>query len=124
MDLLWPPRNLLRDEWLVSTQASRLFLIAALCVIALLPFFLGLVDPDQMSFWRRLPWGLLGIVGPVSIFFLWIGMWRYWIRIDDSSVWSKRGSFLLLLLGVWYGATIYYFFFYLPQTSQKRNSET
>jgi len=59
--------------------------------------------------------GIEAVLGPLSVFFLWIGMWRYWIRIDNSSRREKIISFILLFVGMFYGAVIYYFFVYRSQ---------
>jgi hypothetical protein len=103
------------DDWIVTPQAAKLFLLCCVCVLMLTPIFFGLVNVDQMSYWARLPWGILGIVGAVAIFFLWIGMWRYWARLDRSNLWIKRASFVVLLFGFWYGAIIYCALVYFPQ---------
>jgi len=115
--------RVLRDDWLVSRRASRFFFISAICVIALIPVFAGAVDSTKMSFLHRVPWAILGIVGPVAIFVLWLGMWAYWVRLDDSSHWAKRAWFLVLLLGFWYGSVLYYFFAYLPQVTRRGRVE-
>jgi hypothetical protein len=68
-----------------------------------------------MSFWSRLPWGILGVLGPVAIFFLWFGMWRYWVRIDRTAGWERRKWFIVLLVGFWWGSCLYCMLVYLPQ---------
>jgi hypothetical protein len=111
----WP-----RDDWFVSPLVARLLGLSAISVIAILPGLQGFVDLTKMSFWPRLPWGILGVLSPVGSFFLWISMWRYWLRLDDSSVWMKRASFVALLIALWYGAVVYYLCVYLPQLAQRR----
>jgi hypothetical protein len=66
-----------KDDWLVTRPAVKLFAVSSFLVLALTPVFLGKVDTARMSFWARLPWGILGISGPITLFFLWFGMWRY-----------------------------------------------
>jgi hypothetical protein len=73
-----------------------------------------------MTFLQRLPWGILGVVGPIGLFFLWLGMWRYWVRLDSSRVWVKRIWFPVLLFGFWWGSVLYFFSIYLPQTLRRR----
>ena len=121
--IFWLPDSWLRDDWLVSRLSMRLFLLSALLVMGVTPIFLG-VDTTKMTFWQRLPWGILGIIGPFGLIFLWLGMWRYWVRIDESSAWLKRIWFVVLLIGFWWGALFYYFLAYLPQEIQRRKSET
>src|SRR5580700_3211968 len=83
-------RWLFRDDRLVSRPYAVLFAISSILVLAMIPLILGRLDPAKMSFWTRLPLGLLGVFGPLALFFLWIGMWTYWVRIDDSNRWAKR----------------------------------
>ena len=44
------------DTWLISRQAARLFFVAVVFVLALIPFFLGFVDPAKISPRRRNLW--------------------------------------------------------------------
>jgi hypothetical protein len=103
------------DNWQVSRQALTLFCISTLFVVALGPIFFGLVDPAKQSPWERLLWGFEGVLGPISLFFLWFGMWRYWVRLDTSTPALKTASFVLLLVGLWFGAIPYCFFIYRQQ---------
>ena len=107
------------DDWLVSRQAVRLFLISAVLVLLLTPTFFGWVDTSKMALFQRLPWGVLGIVGSIGLLFLWFGMWRYWLRLDHSSVWNKRLWFIVLLFGFWWGSCLYFFFSYLPGVARR-----
>lgn len=120
----WLPGAWLRDDWLISPSTSRLFLFSAICVIALTPIIEGWLVPSRMTFWMRVPWTVLVLVGVPALFFLWLGMWRYWVRLDDSSVWAKRAWFLILLIGFWWGSFLYYFCVYLPQLFRRRREET
>jgi hypothetical protein len=67
----------------------------------------------------KLFWNSLGAVGAVAIFFLWLGMLRFWIRVDPSNKWTKRLSLVVPVLGFWYGACLYYFAVYLAQMLRK-----
>jgi hypothetical protein len=111
-----------KDEWLATRQAAKLFFLSAILLLALTPVFLGWIDTAKMTFWMRLPWGILGVLGPIALFFLWLGMWRYWLRIDDSRAWVKRIWFLILLIGFCWGSFLYYFSVCLPQTIRRRGS--
>lgn len=113
-----------KDDWLVTRQAAILFLISSLAAVSLTPVFFGKVDTATMSFWARLPWGILGIVGPIALFFLYFGMWRYWVCIDDSRKWAKRATFLLLLLGLWWGSCLYCWCVYFPQALRQSRVTT
>jgi len=116
-------RWVFQGDRLASRVYQILFFASALMVLAMIPFFLGRVDPARMSFWPRLPWGLLGVFGPIGLFFLWIGMWCYWVKLDHSFVWLKRGWFLVLLFGFWYGSVLYFFFAYLPQVNRRLRAD-
>lgn len=121
--IFWIPDSLLKESWLISRRTSALFFLSAILVLGLTPVFMGQVDTTNMSFWHRVPWGLLGVLGPVGLFFLWFGMWRYWIRLDRSTPWLKRTWFLVLLLGFWWGSVLYYFAVYVPQVLSKQKTE-
>ena len=112
-----------KDEWLITRQAAKLFVVSTLLVLAMTPIFLGNVDTQRTSFWGRLPWGILGVLGPIALFFLWFGMWRYWVRIDRSGLWAKRMWFVVLLVGFWWGSCLYCFFVYLPQVFRRARAE-
>jgi hypothetical protein len=118
---LW---NRFKDDWLATRQAARLFFASTILVLAMTPVFLGRVVTTNMPLWMRIPWGIFGMVGPIALFFLWIGMWRYWVRVDDSKAYAKRLWFLILLLGFWYGSCLYCYFVYLPQVIRSNRSRT
>lgn len=103
------------DTWQVSRKALSLFCTSTVFVVVLGPIFLGLVDPAKQSRLERLFWGFEGVFGTISVFFLWFGMWRYWVRLDTSPPALKTASFLILLVGVWFGAIPYCLFVYRPQ---------
>jgi len=102
---VWLPSRLLEDDWLISKWTRRLFFLSALCVLIFTAEFFLNIDTSRMSFWQRLPFGLTGLVEPFGTIFIWLGMWRYWVRLDNSVRWLKRTSFLLLLVGFWWGVS-------------------
>lgn len=104
-----------KDDWLVSRRAVKLFSVSTVFVLATFPIFSGHIDPGSQSVLYKLLWGVEGVLGTLSIFFLWIGMWRYWLRLDSSTGVLKATSYFLLLFGVWFGAVPYCFFVYRPQ---------
>ena len=116
--------NWFSDDWLITQRAAKLFLVSTLLVLAVTPILLGRINTQTMSFWARLPWGILGVLGSVALFFLWFGMWRYWARVDNSSRWVKRIWFLLLLVGFWWGSCLYCLFLYLPQVFRRAKVAT
>jgi hypothetical protein len=106
-----------KDGWLVSRQALKLFRLSTVFVLATIPIFVMHWAPEHPTLWQNLLGGTAGVLGPISIFFLWFGMWRYWFRLDNSPSQMKRTSFILLLIGVWYGAVLYCYFVYGPQVA-------
>jgi hypothetical protein len=118
--MIW---NWYKDEWLVTRQAAKLFAVSAVLVLALLSLLFISKDTAQMSFGERLPLGILGVLGPIAAFFLWFGMWRYWVRLDRSTRMTKRMWFVVLLLGLWWGSCLYCFFVYLPQVYRRARAE-
>ncbi len=112
-----------KDEWLVTRKAATLFLCSTVVVLALTPAFLGKVDTNLMSTAARALWAVLGTLGPVCFFFLWFGMWRYWVRLDRSPAWTKRFWFLVLLFGFWWGSCVYCYLVYAPQVLRRTRIE-
>ena len=49
--------------------------------------------------------GVWGLYTGAGAMILWIAMWIYWARIERSS--GRLGWFLVLLIGMYYGALIY-----------------
>ena len=118
--MIW---NWYKDAWLLSRQAAYLFFGSTLLVLSLTPLFLGWLDPSRMSFWSRLPLGILWTAAPIALIFLYFGMWRYWVRLDNSSPGTKRIWFVILLVGLWWGSCIYCYFVYLPRTVGREGAE-
>ena len=105
------------DKWLSSKMARRLFGAAtAMIVIITIAFYLPIPPDPPVA--ERVLLGLVGILSALSVFFLWSGMWCYWIRRDPSSRFARRVWFVVLLVGFWYGAAAYYLCVYLPGTRE------
>ncbi len=118
------PWGRFRDEWLQGRQAVRMFLVAVLLVLAITPIWLRLADPARMPPVLRALYTIIAMVGTVATFFLWFGMWRYWVRLDDSPRMAKRLWFVILLFGLWWGACLYYLSVYRPQVTRAGSRET
>lgn len=118
------------DRWLgdkrclISRTANWVFLLGAISVVALTPIFWGSLDPSKMSSEVRLGWGALCVFATPALLFLFLGMWRYWMRVDDSGPVAKRVWFVVLLFGFWWASLLYYFLVYLPQVIRKRKNES
>lgn len=111
------------NAWLVSRAASTLFAMASVLVVAITPVSLGYVSvPENPNFWQNVIWGVGGVAGVLSRFFIWGGMWAYWTRCDSSRRTVKRIWFMVLLFGFWYGAVLYYLFKYLPAEGPKHKA--
>ncbi len=109
----------LTDEWFATSRAFLLFFVCSILTLALVPVFLGRISGREASRWLELFWGTIGVLGAPATLFLWIGMWRYWARLDRSSRWAKRLWFTVLLIGFWYGSVLYCYLVYLPQIRGK-----
>lgn len=107
------------DEWLVTSWASRLFLLAVPFVLAVTPVFFGWVNIRKPTPVTQVLGGTVGVVGPIALFFLWFGMWRYWVRFDTSGSRSRKVWFVILLVGLWCGSVLYYLLVYRPQISSR-----
>jgi hypothetical protein len=106
------------DEW-IGSMAARLLFGAAAALIVIMTVSLHWAIPQNPGPFAKLGFGLGGILGGLSVFFLWSGMWRYWIRRDSSSRFVRRIWFVILLVGFWYGAVAYYLCVYLPSTGAR-----
>lgn len=115
---LWP-WDWFDDEWFFTRQAARLFIISTFFVLALTPVFLGGINPQEVSTAGRVLWGVVGISGSISLFFLWIGMWRFWVQADNSTVAARKVWFIILLAGVWWASCLYCYLVYWPQVRKK-----
>lgn len=103
----------INDDWMSSKWATILFAASSFLIIAVTPVWFGYVKIPDATLWGNVLLGILGVVGALSVFFLWAGMWRYWLRIDVSTRASKRLWFYILLVGFWYGAILYFLLKYL-----------
>ena len=102
----------------------RFFFVGILFVVATTVIsYVPPRDPSKMPLLYRVPWGMFGIFAPVALIGLFLGMWRYWVKFDDSGKWIKRASFVLLLVGFWWGSAVYYFMVYLPQLRRRPTLE-
>lgn len=109
-----------RDEWLATNQAGLVFLACSVLTLFLTPVFLGYVSNRGGTPLFELGWGIVGALGAPATLFLWVGMWRYWARLDRSGKWTRRLWFVVLLFGFWYGSVVYCYFAFLPQVWRTR----
>lgn len=96
-----------------------MFALSAAIIIGM-TLMLVLAPPANPGALGRVIWGTGGVLFALSMFFLWSGMWRFWTKFDESSRWIRRVSFILLVVGIWYGAVVYYLLVYLPATSKQK----
>lgn len=104
------------DQWIVGKPARLLLGVAAALILVVTGVLCYLPLPENPTIITRILFGIIGVSGSLSIFFLWSGMWRYWIRYDHSARFTRRIWFVILLVGFCYGAIIYYLCVYLPAT--------
>jgi hypothetical protein len=79
----------------------------------------GYITPNQNGgLLHEILWGTLGVLGPLSIIFLWSGMRKYQqmkeLRNPDLIARPKNVR-ICLAIGVCYAAMIYFLFVYLPE---------
>jgi hypothetical protein len=113
--------NRLSDEWLLTTTASFLLGAAAL-IVALVTASMAFVPIDGAGMLTNLFWAVAGVSAGISVFFLWGGMWRYWISVDSSSRTARGIWFAVMTAGVWFGAILYYVCVYLPEIRRRRGA--
>lgn len=106
------------DDWLTSKTAQILFAVSAAIIISvtIAVFEFDLFSQTSQNLLHRMFLGCVGVLAPAGGFLLWDGMRQFWLRCDRSSKTSRRISFWLMLIGLWYGALLYYFIVYLPHT--------
>jgi hypothetical protein len=101
------------DKWLVSRAAFASFACASV-LVAFMTVALAFDFVRDTGTLTETAWGTAGVLAGVSVFFIWSGMWRYWTKLDRSSRFARRCWFVVLLLGLWYGAILYFIFVYIP----------
>jgi hypothetical protein len=116
-------RGLFRDDRLISRTYLRLFSVSAALCVALTLFYFRPVDPLETVLWLRILITVIGMAATVGLFFIWLGMWFYWARLDGSEAWRKTLWFLVLLVGFCLGSTLYFLFVYLPQAMRRAKPE-
>jgi hypothetical protein len=113
------------DEWLVSKSASAFFALSVLIIVGMTVVLFANIESQTLGFVGNALLGIGGVLAAVSVFFLWGGMWRYWIECDSSSLAARRIWFLVLVVGLWYGAILYYALVYMqrPRVMQRGSLE-
>jgi hypothetical protein len=112
------------DEWLVSRSASAFFALSSLVIVGMTVVIFADVDTQAPGSLGNALFGVGGVFAAVGVFFLWGGMWRYWIRCDTTSLTARRVWFFALAVGLWYGAILYYALVYLPRTRRPQVKQT
>jgi hypothetical protein len=101
------------SDWLVSRMAFFLFAASTVLIAVVTLVLLGIPKISGTTASGNIIGGVLGVAGALSVFFLWAGMWHYWLRVDTSRPATKRLWFIVLLAGFWYGAIMYFLLKYL-----------
>jgi hypothetical protein len=109
----------LSDDWLLSKKAHASFALSAALIVGMTVAICFDLPDQNRSLLEDILWGALGVAAAVSAFYLWGGMWRHWIRQEQSRGISSRTWRIVLTVGVFYGAVLYYVLEYIP--SQKLN---
>jgi len=111
----------LGEEWFASKNASTLFAVCSVLTLVLTAvLYIGVPSPSALSTTSIVLFGIVGFLGPLAMFFLWGGMLRYWTRSEPSGRAATRFWFVLLIVGLCYGAILYYLFVYLPSLRRSK----
>lgn len=116
--------NSISDEWLESHLASILFAVSAAAIALMTVVGLEYIHVSEAGLFQNLFLGIGGALGALGVFFLWGGMWRYWLRCDTSGRTVRKLTFVLLSAGLWYGAIVYYLLVYLRGVRRQTNRST
>jgi phosphotransferase system glucose/maltose/N-acetylglucosamine-specific IIC component len=66
---------------------------------------------------------LVGVSAAFGVAYLCLGMWFYWSNFDKHSKLTKTLWLLIFLIGIWYGAILYFLVVFLPGYSQIKAQE-
>ena len=71
------------EDWLVRPEMAVFFFVCTIFVLILVPVFFGHISQGG-SVGRQAFWGTAGAIGAPALLFLWIGMWRYWLKCAQT----------------------------------------
>ncbi len=114
--------NHIEDEWLESKTASRLSATATVVIVYMTLVCAADVWYRELGPIENVLLGIGVVVGAFSAFFLWGGMWRHWKCGELPPFAMRRFWFIMLTVGLWYGAILYYFVIYLRARRLKGNT--
>jgi hypothetical protein len=104
-DAIW---GRIGEQWLVGKGAAAL--LATCAVISIV---------GAVALIRWCPEGgscpILVVLVAFGGLFVMSAMERFWIKCDQGSKVARSAWFVVLTLGLWFGASLYYMFVYLPQ---------
>ena len=110
------------EKWVVSTQAAWLFGFSAVLICFFTGGGLGLIKKDDPPTGVvTVLWGIAGVLGGLSVPFIWGGMRKFQDMRDVR--WpgkTRRRKFirLAMVIGLCYTSIIYYLVVYLPGRSR------
>jgi len=115
------------SRWLLRGSGPVAMLVSTIAILAITVYLYSLaaMHIDAQRF-RLTPayfqdaTNFFGMIGAAGGCLLYFSMWFYWERLDESKTSTKRSWFVVLLLGLWYGSCLYYFFVYRPQVNAFR----
>jgi hypothetical protein len=115
-DWLW---SRVGERWFATPRAVQIFSWAFLASVGAtigvgLPDFSEKIDsmPGSLYLFVHTLYVLFAAVLPFGAIFLFLGMFRYWSRLDDSPKSVRTKWFWVLLLGTWLGACFYFVYVY------------
>ena len=106
----------LRTDWTTKPAVAPWLLFSACMAIAasvmLLLLGSSLGGTIRSVLVLRLLGGAIGVVGGLSIVFLWLSMTWFLLKNNDHSAVTKIVWILMMIFTFWYGVLAYYFFVY------------
>jgi len=124
----WLSSDRITYSWITSSQAAWLLGLASVLVSCSWPV-LFLIDPSKHAndgILLRCGWALFGVAGALSSFFVMGAMKKYRELREFRSAGTKRSKFVsvLLFVGVWWAAVVYYLLVYLPERRGSLKTES
>lgn len=94
--------------WIVASWAVSLVALTGIGITIRLIW--GALDANLIDSFPGYVIATLGLWATytgLGALFVWVAMWIYWVQVERSSYIVRTGWFLILLLGMQYGAFVY-----------------
>jgi hypothetical protein len=102
------------ERFFFNKQVAILFGFMALLTIMAIVIHRTDFDAYRLDHRETVILSICGASAAFGAFSLWAGMWIFWITCDDAPKKLRALWFFVLLIGLFYGAVLYYLLAYLP----------